>query len=86
MYDASSNPAKLSEHSKLAVAVSFTKPLLNEDRKRLRKMFPTPDLPETKCPRLDTVFKSTAVRRKPRIRMVRLPACKPSYMIQLLLF
>uniref|UniRef100_A0A1X7UTC5 Uncharacterized protein n=1 Tax=Amphimedon queenslandica TaxID=400682 RepID=A0A1X7UTC5_AMPQE len=63
MNDASSNPAKLSEHSKSAVAVSFTKPLLNEDRKRLRKMFLTPDLPETKCPRLDSVFKSTAVKK-----------------------
>uniref|UniRef100_A0A1X7TUN6 Uncharacterized protein n=1 Tax=Amphimedon queenslandica TaxID=400682 RepID=A0A1X7TUN6_AMPQE len=65
MNDASSNPAKLSEHSKSAVAVSFTKPLLNEDRKRLRKMFPTP---ETMCPRLDSVFKSTTVKKEAKDR------------------
>ena len=59
-----SSSAKLSESSKSAVAFSFTKPLINEERKRLRKMFPTPDLPETKCPRLDSVFKSTAVKKE----------------------
>ena len=55
---------KLSENSMATVASSFSKPLANEERKRLRNMFPPPDLPETKCPRLDSVFKSSAVKKE----------------------
>ena len=55
---------KLSENSMATVASSFSKPLANEERERFRNMFPPPDLPETKCPRLDSIFKSSAVKKE----------------------
>ena len=54
---------KLSEHSSVAVAAAFTKPMSNKDRRKLKGFFPTPDLSETRCPRLDSIFKTATASK-----------------------
>uniref|UniRef100_A0A1X7UP75 Uncharacterized protein n=1 Tax=Amphimedon queenslandica TaxID=400682 RepID=A0A1X7UP75_AMPQE len=47
--------SKLSESSKTAVALSFSKLLSNEERRKMRNLFDAPDLTETECTRLDSL-------------------------------
>ena len=57
----------LSEDSSRLVASSFTKVLAPDDRKRLRNDFPCPELQETRCPRLDSIFKVASIPKETKI-------------------
>lgn len=50
---------KLFETDKKLVQTAFSNTLANSERRRLRNSYPTTGLPQTKCPRLDPVFKSS---------------------------
>ena len=50
---------KLSEEDEKLVRTVFSSTLPNAERRRLRNSYPTTGLPQTKCPRLDPVFKSS---------------------------
>lgn len=55
---------KLSEHNRAVVAAAFTKHMSNKDRRKLKGFFLTPDLSETRCPRLDSIFKTATVSKQ----------------------
>ena len=57
----------LSEDSSRLVASSFTKVLAPDDRKRLRSAFPCPELQETRCPRLDAIFKTASIQKETKV-------------------
>uniref|UniRef100_A0A1X7UQI9 Uncharacterized protein n=1 Tax=Amphimedon queenslandica TaxID=400682 RepID=A0A1X7UQI9_AMPQE len=57
-------PVLLSENDKGLVTSSFKKVLSTEDRRRLRNGFPCPELQETRCPKLDPIFKSASVHKE----------------------
>ena len=54
-------PATLSEDNLALLASSFTTTLSNATRRKVRDTFPLPELKETRCPRLDPIFKSSSV-------------------------
>ena len=54
-------PATLSEDNLALVASSFSATLPNATRRKVRATFPLPELRETRCPRLDSIFKSSSV-------------------------
>ena len=55
---------KLSEDNAKIVSAAFQKALSLEERKRLRKGFPCPEIQETRCPRLDPIFKATSLQKE----------------------
>ena len=55
---------RLSEDNAKIVSAAFQNALPLEERKRLRKGFPCPEIQETRCPRLDPIFKATPSRRR----------------------
>ena len=57
----------LSEDSSQLVASSFTKVLTPDDRKRLRNDFPCPEMQETRCHRLDSIFKAASIPKETKI-------------------
>ena len=54
----------MSEDDKGFVASSFKKVLSTEDRRKLRNGFPCPELQETRCPKLDPIFKSASISKE----------------------
>ena len=56
----------LSEDNSRLVA-SSTKVLAPDDRKRLRSAFPCPELQETRCPRLDPIFKTASIQKETKV-------------------
>ena len=58
----SSEMIKLSEHNKSLVSAAFSTALSNMERRKIRNTFPTPDIQQTCCPRLDSIFKSSFVK------------------------
>ena len=55
---------RLSEDNAKVVSAAFQKALSSEERKRLRKGFLCPEIPETRCPRLDPIFKATSLQKE----------------------
>lgn len=53
-----SDTLKLSEDNSSFVGSAFSSTLNNSERRRIRKGFPTPETPETRCPKLDSIYKS----------------------------
>lgn len=51
-------PLVLSTESATILKEAFTIPLLNKERVGIRNAFPPPSLPQTRCPKLDAVFKT----------------------------
>ena len=49
------------------MASSFTKVLAPDDRKGLRSTFPCPELQETRCPRLDAIFKMASIQKETKV-------------------
>uniref|UniRef100_A0A1X7UUR2 Uncharacterized protein n=1 Tax=Amphimedon queenslandica TaxID=400682 RepID=A0A1X7UUR2_AMPQE len=56
-------PIQLSEENTKLVTSSFRKVLSSESRKRLRSAFPCPNLQDTRCPKLDSIFKGASIHR-----------------------
>ena len=52
----------LSESNRKLLSSSFTTVLSNSERRKIRSAFPVPDVKETRCPRLDPIFKSATVK------------------------
>lgn len=50
---------KLSEHNTKLASTWFSSTMSNGERRRVRESFPTPDLAQTRCPKLDPVFKTS---------------------------
>ena len=50
---------KLSEHNERIVSSAFSSALPNTERRRVRNAYATTALPDTRCPRLDPVFKAS---------------------------
>ena len=57
---------RLSEDDKGVVTSAFKRALSTEDRRRLRNGFPCPEIQETRCPKLDPIFKTTSVNKDAR--------------------
>ena len=53
---------ELSESSKALITGSFASSLSNSERRKIRAQFPHSGLPQTRCPKLDAVFKSAPVK------------------------
>ena len=53
---------KLSEYSESLLSSSFTTTLPNVERRKIRNAFPTPEVQQTRCPRLDSIFKSSSIK------------------------
>ena len=49
---------ELSENSKSLIKSGFTSSLHNSERRKIRAQYPHSGLPQTRCPKLDAVFKS----------------------------
>ena len=61
-YPDKTSPITLSESNKSLLATSFSTTLSNSERRKVRNTFQTPGVVETRCPRLDPIFKSTSVK------------------------
>lgn len=57
-------PPKLTESSEKVISSALTRPLANDERRRIRKEFPTPDLSKTRCPLLDGIFKASSIKKE----------------------
>lgn len=64
--DVGVKPYSLSDDVAKRVASSFTTVLPNSERKRVRDAHPFPDLNETRCPRLDSLFSSSKIPKETR--------------------
>ena len=53
---------ELDEKDKQLIQGAFTMGVSNAERRRLRSCYPSTDLPQTRCPRLDPVFKTSLAR------------------------
>ena len=51
---------ELSESSKSLVISAFSSSLQNSERRRIRTQYPHSGLPQTRCPKMDAVFKSAS--------------------------
>ncbi len=49
---------EVSENTKALLTKAFSVTLRNTERRRLRNRFPTPDTAQTRCPKLDPIFKT----------------------------
>ena len=54
------NDIVLSERSLAMLSSAFSSTLSNTERRKVRNSFPTPKVSETRCPRLDPIFKTSA--------------------------
>ena len=61
-----SKSIKLSDANATLISSAFSTVLPNEQRRRLREAFPTTELAETRCPRLDPLFRTSSVRQEAR--------------------
>ena len=55
----------LSEHNVDLLSSSFSSTLSNSERRKVRNSFPAPDVLQTHCPRLDSVFNTST---KPEVK------------------
>ena len=55
---------KLSEANATLISSAFTSVLPNTERRRIRDSFPTTELVETRCPRLDPLFRTSSVKQE----------------------
>ena len=53
---------ELSEYNQSLLSSSFSKTLSNGERRKIRNSFPIPGIQQTRCPRLDPIFKSASVK------------------------
>ena len=53
---------ELSENNKSLLSSAFSTTLTNGERRRIRNTFPTSGVQQTRCPRLDSIFKSSSVK------------------------
>lgn len=61
--DTPKEPLALSEEDSAIMKVAFSKPLSNKDRVAVRNAFPPPAIPQTRCPKLDPIFKTAAASK-----------------------
>uniref|UniRef100_A0A1X7SRR5 Uncharacterized protein n=1 Tax=Amphimedon queenslandica TaxID=400682 RepID=A0A1X7SRR5_AMPQE len=57
-------PIQLSEENNQLVTSSFREVLSSDSRKRLRSAFPCPSLQDTRCPKLDSIFKGASINKE----------------------
>ena len=58
----SSRVLKLDDREKRFIQGAFTTGVSNAERRQLRSCYPSADLPHTRCPRLDSVFKTSLAK------------------------